>query len=103
MVTDNHHCGRPEDLISHGGVVEKRLYVNVKKVRDNIAALAVILTFGGFLLLVVRAGGRITRWYINQPLRQTQLPGDPLAARMSVPPPIAPKATDAEQPPPTEP
>lgn len=33
-----------------------------------IAGLVVILTFGGLLLLLVRTGGRLTRWYIDQPM-----------------------------------
>ena len=45
-----------------------------------LAALAILLTFGGLLLLTVRASGRITRWYMNRPIRQTRMPGDPLAA-----------------------
>jgi hypothetical protein len=42
-----------------------------------MAALAVILTFGGLLLLMVRAGARIARWYIQRPVGDAQLAGGP--------------------------
>jgi hypothetical protein len=42
-----------------------------------MAGLVVIITFGGLLLLLVRTGGRLTRWYIDRPACRLAQRGDP--------------------------
>jgi hypothetical protein len=41
-----------------------------------MAALVVVIALGGLLLLGVRAGGRIARWYINRPVGGNPLVGN---------------------------
>ena len=40
-----------------------------------LAALVVLLVAAAFLFLVIRAGGRITRWYVEGPRQPTTPPG----------------------------
>jgi hypothetical protein len=65
----------------------------VQRVRV-IAGLIVIISCGGLLLLVVRTGGRLTRWYIDHPLPRRPGSAGPARAtprgRAGAPPPDGP-------------
>src|SRR5690606_39046208 len=61
-----------------------------------IAGLVVILTFGGLLLLLVRTGGRLTRWYIDQPVCRSPRQSSPLARVGRVAAPAVGKSARAE-------
>jgi hypothetical protein len=67
---------RPASLLER---LEPRQRVRV------MAALVVVLVFGGFLLIFIRASSRIARWYVNRPERLTRLPGDPLHTTLDAP------------------
>jgi hypothetical protein len=46
-----------------------------------VAALVIVITCGGLLLIFIRASGKITRWYMNRPPRKIVLAGDPFRTK----------------------